>query len=272
MKIQEIIEAVQAKTAIKYYRICTAKDSIPDIFDSKLGGMPYWDIAKPYPVDSNNKKMSLLAQINLQRDGLLDKKGMLQFFIAQNDVYGADFDALDSQKDFRVVYHTKINYQTALDDIKKLGIPEHAEEYMSPIEKETKLEFIEGTDFMGTEHYMFDTAVQEVMKEQFGIDMEDKSVYNYFSEEEYNEIASQLTGNGHKLLGYPAFTQGDPREYMNKEQAQYYDTLLLQIDSDFSQDNTCVMWGDCGVGNFFINHEALEKKDFSKVLYTWDCC
>jgi len=31
------------------------------------------------------------------------------------------------------------------------------------------------------------------------------------------------------------------------------------------------MWGDCGVGNFFINIEDLKNLDFSDVLYNWDC-
>jgi uncharacterized protein YwqG len=39
------------------------------------------------------------------------------------------------------------------------------------------------------------------------------------------------------------------------------------MDSD--QD---IMWGDVGVGNFFIDYNDLLKKDFSKVLYNWDCC
>ena len=51
-----------------------------------------------------------------------------------------------------------------------------------------------------------------------------------------------------------------------------YDTLLLQIDSDTDDNNDFeIIWGDCGVANFFINSEALLKKDFSKVIYNWDC-
>ena len=33
-----------------------------------------------------------------------------------------------------------------------------------------------------------------------------------------------------------------------------------------------IMWGDCGVGNFFISSDDLKRLDFSRVLYTWDCC
>ena len=42
--------------------------------------------------------------------------------------------------------------------------------------------------------------------------------------------------------------------------------LLFQLDS---QDH--ILWGDSGVGNFFISKEDLKNKDFSHVRYYWDC-
>lgn len=33
-----------------------------------------------------------------------------------------------------------------------------------------------------------------------------------------------------------------------------------------------MLWGDCGVANFFINGAKLKQHDFSDVLYNWDCC
>ena len=67
----------------------------------------------------------------------------------------------------------------------------------------------------------------------------------------------------HKLGGYAYFTQWDPRE-TEGEIRDYM--LLFQMDSD---DH--IIWGDVGVGNFFINPSDLKKKDFSKVFYNWDC-
>ena len=49
---------------------------------------------------------------------------------------------------------------------------------------------------------------------------------------------------------------------------QKYDTMLLQLDTD---DSDRIMWGDCGVANFFIEKEALKRGDLSEVMYTWDC-
>ncbi|WP_268866745.1 DUF1963 domain-containing protein [Thomasclavelia ramosa] len=46
--------------------------------------------------------------------------------------------------------------------------------------------------------------------------------------------------------------------------------LLLQIDSVGIGDKE-IMWGDSGICNFFITKKDLENKNFSKVLYNWDC-
>ena len=67
--------------------------------------------------------------------------------------------------------------------------------------------------------------------------------------------------------GYPYFTQDDPRP-----EDSPYDTLLFQMDSEMSDGIDYIMWGDMGVGNFFIDLEDLKNCDFSRVLYTWDCC
>lgn len=57
-------------------------------------------------------------------------------------------------------------------------------------------------------------------------------------------------------------SQDDPRKY------RHDNILLLQINSDFNQD---IMWGDVGLGNFFIRKEDLKQLNFSNVLYNWDC-
>ncbi|WP_368500184.1 DUF1963 domain-containing protein [Kingella sp. (in: b-proteobacteria)] len=49
--------------------------------------------------------------------------------------------------------------------------------------------------------------------------------------------------------------------------------MLLQLDSDAGDDGIDkVLWGDAGVANFFITPEDLQLRDFSHVLFTWDCC
>ena len=91
--------------------------------------------------------------------------------------------------------------------------------------------------------------------------------YSYFNYDEHpddvvEKVFCAFDGSGSKLLGYPFFTQDDPR-YDNTP----YDTLLFQLDST----EEYVIWGDSGVGNFFINNEKLKNHDFSDVLFSWDC-
>lgn len=71
---------------------------------------------------------------------------------------------------------------------------------------------------------------------------------------------------GHKIGGYPAFTQWDPRKEDTK-----YDFLLLQLDSEFGNGDEKIMWGDAGICGFFINRQRLRDLDFDDVIYNWDC-
>ena len=69
-------------------------------------------------------------------------------------------------------------------------------------------------------------------------------------------------------MGSPLFLQADPR---SREKYGEFDTLLLQIDSMSADGKTQTQIGDDGVMQFFIPAENLKKRDFSKILYWWDC-
>ncbi|MCM1133810.1 MAG: DUF1963 domain-containing protein [Ruminococcus flavefaciens] len=47
---------------------------------------------------------------------------------------------------------------------------------------------------------------------------------------------------------------------------------MFQLDTDDDERGYRVIWGDSGIGNFFISTENLRNLDFSDVLYNWDCC
>ena len=68
--------------------------------------------------------------------------------------------------------------------------------------------------------------------------------------------------SGHKTGGYAFFTQQDPRYRMGGLE------LLFQLDTDKAIH---CMWGDMGVGHFFIQKEDLLSLDFSKTMFHWDC-
>jgi uncharacterized protein YwqG len=66
---------------------------------------------------------------------------------------------------------------------------------------------------------------------------------------------------GHRVAGYCAFTQEDPRSPDDPM------VSLLQLDSDAS-----VMWGDTGIGHWFLREDDLRSYAFSKARFYWDCC
>ena len=123
-----------------------------------------------------------------------------------------------------------------------------------------------------------------LMDDCYGLDFDNQNKQNTFrvvyhdsiddneGEESFDdileEINDEISGCGNKIGGYPYFAQSDPREY---DGLDVYDTLLLQIDSMDDYENGYIMWGDCGVCNFFINKDKLKNLDFSDVLYNWDC-
>ena len=275
-KAKNIVAKIKEITAMTAYRLTIIPNSQPGIFDSKFSGVPYWDMTKEYPVDCEGDKMMLLAQINFTKAALEDERlpkvGILQFFIATEDnVYGMDWDEADSQRNFRVVYHEQIDETMTEEQVLGLDIPVATSEdnEWTPVFKEVAVSIERVTTYLGTEDYRFNSVFTKAVKELYGEDIQEQGFYEYLSDEDRDYIYEEGNNDGHWILGYPYFTQSDPREYREDD---YYNTLLFQMDSDMIGREDYVLWGDCGVANFFINEEALKKKDFSKVLYHWDCC
>ena len=272
-RIEKIVAEIQKRTAQEAYMLTIQPERKPTIFDSKFGGLPYWDFQKPYPTDPEGEKMLLLAQINFddaEVEAPLPQTGMLQFFIANNDVFGLDFDEPHQQNTFRVVYHEQIDRSVTADAVRDLGAPESVsnEDMETPVFQEIMVEITKKTAYINPACYNFDEVVNTVIQQVCGQDVADWD--DFLTEEESNYLQERLTQNGHWMLGYPFFTQYDPREY---EDNAKFDTLLFQMDSEMADNREdYVLWGDCGVGNFFIAREDLEKCDFSRVLYNWDCC
>ncbi|WP_409366938.1 YwqG family protein [Lysinibacillus sp. 38-6] len=227
------------------------------LFDSKFAGNPYFPLAMEYPKNEQQQPLKLLAQINFadvpKHLANFPEEGILQFFIdGYDDVLGMDFDKGNNQSGFRVIYH-----DTIIKDESQLMhdfsfVESTTEELYFPVEKEMAISFqakfepLTMGDFRSNELYKsIETAIDE-------------------DEELADVLYDVLAGDGHKIGGYPFFTQEDPRAYGNYTDST---TLLLQIDSEGDH----IMWGDCGVCNFFITEEELKNKDFSNVVYNWDC-
>ena len=269
-QINELIKAIKNLSKTEYYQIKIAKET-PEIFDSKIGGLPYWSEEKNYPTNSEGKKLFLLAQINLGREKVespLPTSGILQFFINDDDLMGADYDNPTKQNNFKVIYHEQINHNINKDSIKKLDIPSSEKANCYPVCGEYKISLNKNIEYANYHDIRFDKFFSEAYKEVYNKTLKDDDYYfRVLNEQDRKRVEKELKikGLNHKMLGYSYFTQEDPR--YNKKYIDY-DTLLLQIDSE----GEFVMWGDVGIGNFFIPKKSLIEKDFNNVLYNWDCC
>ena len=271
-KIKELAEALKRLSKTNYYQIKIIPNITPEIFDSKYGGLPYWTPDKNYPTNSDGKKLILLAQINFDRektDSPLPTNGMLQFFIADDDLMGLNFDDQTEQNNFRVIYHENIDYNVTRETIQKLGIPNSNEKTVEnfPISKECKIALQKEVDYIKCGDVRFEKFFPKAYEEVFNKKPKKGSSYfDILNDDEVDRLEQKLENNcsNHKMLGYSLFTQEDPR---NDKKYRDYEILLLQIESE----GEYVMWGDAGIGNFFISKKSLLQKDFTKVLYNWDC-
>ena len=269
-KVKAIVAEVKRRTETPCWKLTLHPEGPCGLLDSKVGGLPYWDPALPYPTDSQGNKMTLLAQLNFAQLGTeapLPAQGLLQFFIGQDDGFGIDFDQPDRQKNFRVVYHPEPDPALTLEQIQALDLPTHVEaDCCTPVFQEAVFTAEKTVGYMGPEDGRFDALFREVVRAVTGEDIGEQNAYQYLGDADCRCLNDQLNNTGHRLLGYPFFTQYDPREPDSP-----YDTLLFQLDSDMIDRKDLVLWGDCGVGNFFINREDLLRRDFSRILYNWDC-
>jgi len=214
----------------------------PGIFDSKAGGLGYVPHDMPIPCDSKGNQLRLLAQIDCSKIELEEypEKGLLPFWVLNDDICGVDIDRPTNQDTFRILYHKDVDRTVTESEIEEKTINNSDDDYF-PVCGEFGMKFIYDTDF------------QQVCNDET-------------FEDDYYGIGGNF---GHKAGGFPGFTKSDPREYMLNGNS--YDFLLFQLDSDYAGESQYVLWGDIGIGNFFINTEKLKKCDFSDVLYDWNC-
>lgn len=198
---------------------------------SKIGGTPYLPASVEYPHNSGGP-MQFIAQFNFGELPSLPgfpSTGMLQLFVGTDDILGLE-DADGSL----------VRYLPELGEPSVGAAP------------------VWDRDAGGYDGPLDDPSVAIPLVGRLEVLPISKSDFHY------EQLASPRPpaddGTGHKLGGYPFFTQYDPRGPGDRR------ILLAQIDTDEG-----LMWGDVGVANWFIDPDELARLDFSNVLYNWDC-
>lgn len=211
-------------------------------WESKLGGCPYLKNIEEYPVDEDGKPMLFLAQINLTDIEKLDdlpKKGLLQFFVANDDMFGLESPIL-------VKYIE--DYEENEEHLIKKNPYENDEEYKGNL------------PFSHNGKMYFETREMPISS---SLDLFEQIFKNKLSEEEYEKLSDDCYSCDSRVGGYPYFVQNDYLGFGDD------DFLLLQLDID---DECSIMFGDSGNCVFSIPKDALKNKDFSKAVYDWQCC
>lgn len=251
---------------------------------SKFGGIPYWDNSQPYPTDKNGNKLQLLAQFNLNEIssvcdgglGHLPNEGILQFFLLSGDdyLYGSDLDDYTNNNSFRVIYHPSIKADITEEDVLKLHIPTSitSANYYEPIGGEIALDFKVRKTSSPDYGKFKELFIKKAALYGWLIDGKgDYHLVNCVDSDASDELYGYAYNEDNCLLGYPIFVQYDPRT--DDERYAKYDTQLLQLVSCDAEEGTDFrsVWGDMGVAHFFINHDKLMARDFSDIMYYWDC-
>lgn len=277
-EIKKIVLDILEKNKKPMIKIKVSDDK-PNLFQSKFGGLPYLPKDKEVPRDKEDRQYTLLAQINIEElpeNNIYPmKKGILQFWILNDDVFGLDFDK-PLGNGYKVVYYDEIDKNVTEEEILEKYKPYEEDENYFPIDGEFSLKFKLRDGYFSDSNDDFREIVAEEMK-KFHLENKEKykEILKDYSDEEYlsywdiwdilekdKEIEEKLFEAGHKIGGYPNFTQND----INR-----HDILLLQIDSEGTDEHE-IMWGDCGIANFFIREKDLKELNFDEVIYNWDCC
>jgi uncharacterized protein YwqG len=258
MQIPAALEAFRAQllaTERSFIRIKSGEPKPLQPWQSKVGGTPYLPKSVDWPVGPEGQPLFFLAQLNFAEMPALPpfpQKGIVSFFINDDDLYGMDFDDGENPDTFRVLF-----FPDVVTDVKMLQspalphddeydlLPHHPEETY-PLTFSIEKEIVPATDY----HF----------NQYFGADF-----FRQFGDQEWDtwdQYNKMVRAQGHKAGGYAYFTQDDPRR------AEDPMILLFQLDSDEQMD---LMWGDMGIGHFFIRENDLIEGNFSRVLYDWDC-
>jgi uncharacterized protein YwqG len=102
-KLRDTIEA----TIKPYVEIRPTPNAQTTLWQSKLGGLPYFPQGLEYPRSPDGNYLYLLTQINFAEVPPLENfptQGILQFYIGDDEFYGCDFNNPTQQLKFRILY------------------------------------------------------------------------------------------------------------------------------------------------------------------------
>jgi len=222
---------------------------------AQIGGPVWLADEEQWPLDPDGKRLEFVAQFDLRRLPRLEgfpEVGVLRFFVGRDELFGANWD-VPEQSGCRILWHSR----PLAGGRREPPIPLQPED-MSPFQSQTLR--ADGLALAATETYDLPDA------DSWPVEARLAELGERFGARELADRLFELSDereSGHCIGGYPMFTQPDFRR------ADYYadyDVLLLGLTSD-----DAIMWGDVGEAMFIMRQSDLDRRDFSRVVFYWDC-
>ena len=279
-KIKKFIEEFKKLENRETIKINLISETKTPLTSSNVAGWFYLPKTSTIPTTSKGEQLMYLAQINceeLPENSIYPSKGIMQFWIFGGDYnLGSDYTKPTSDSKKRVIYYPEVEEHFTEAELSEMYKPEEDKkegELITPINDGAPF----AMSFEKTSQWPLpnDFRVEEIFNEKLNEHIEETKAeegfesYDIGEEESYDIIEELDIPNHTQIGGYGHFTQEDPRMYDDFED---YTELLFQLDSEFGTDDYYILWGDCGVGNFFAKKEQLRNLDFAECLYSWDCC
>ena len=222
---------------------------------AQLGGEVWFADGEVWPLGPDGQRLEFVARYDLARLPPLagfPSQGVARFFVGRNDIWGVDFDAPD-RSNIRVLWHDGPQAGGRYEAPLPWGEDEN-----SPFESvSARTEGValrpEPIDDLPD---FYSWQLQERLDAQAGRPGLDEVEHRLFDLAESREFA-------HRIGGHPSFTQYDFRK---RGEWDDLDIMLLGLSSDET-----IMWGDVGEAAFYIRRNDLDRRDFSRVGFYWDC-
>ena len=279
-KIKKFIEEFKKLENRETIKINLISETKTPLTSSNVAGWFYLPKTSTIPTTSKGEQLMYLAQINceeLPENSIYPSKGIMQFWIFGGDYnLGNDYTKPTSDSKKRVIYYPEIEEHFTEVELSEMYKPEEDKkegELITPINDGAPfaMSFEKTSQWPLPNDFRFEEIFNEKLNEHIEQTKAEEGFESYdIGEEESYDIIEDLDIPNHTQIGgYGHFTQEDPRMYDDFED---YTELLFQLDSEFGTDDYYILWGDCGVGNFFAKKEQLRNLDFAECLYSWDCC
>ena len=279
-KIKKFIEEFKKLENRETIKINLISETKTPLTSSNVAGWFYLPKTSTIPTTSKGEQLMYLAQINceeLPENSIYPSKDIMQFWIFGGDYnLGNDYTKPTSDSKKRVIYYPEIEEHFTEVELSEMYKPEEDKkegELITPINDGAPfaMSFEKTSQWPLPNDFRFEEIFNEKLNEHIEETKAEEGFESYdIGEEESYDIIEDLDIPNHTQIGgYGHFTQEDPRMYDDFED---YTELLFQLDSEFGTDDYYILWGDCGVGNFFAKKEQLRNLDFAECLYSWDCC